>query len=260
MRVRASADIRAERQRLTRTRWVPGHLLALEIPGCENVSDSGVRYIGKNCTRLRRIDLSQCPQLTDRAVLGLKPLGKTLQEVAVAGCIQLTDRGVVALATACKSIHTIDVASCALLGDRAVSAISQLPLESVDISLCPEVTEDSVSELIAGREAVVPGATEPFRSIDTAPPPGFNKARVLKANGLPLVGDAAVRNVYETRTVFGFKRTAVCEELETVGLDSNPLVSELSVTWLAASSSRLTKVSLRDCVNIGELCFATVEL
>lgn len=55
--------------------------------------------------------------------------------------------------TACSDIHSINVAGCINIGDRAVTAMStKLELDSVDISYCPNITDDAVGELLSGNE------------------------------------------------------------------------------------------------------------
>ena len=48
--------------------------------------------------------------------------------------------------------------------------------------------------------------------------PGLTKIKSFQANGLPLVGDTAVRNVFESKLLFGYKRNMGCSELEEVRL------------------------------------------
>ena len=55
--------------------------------------------------------------------------------------------------TACSEIHSINVAGCINIGDRTVTAMStKLELDSVDISYCPNITDDAVGELLSGND------------------------------------------------------------------------------------------------------------
>ena len=119
-------------------------------------------------------------------------------------------------------------------------------------------------------------------SFASHPPPGFTKIKSFQANGLPLVGDTAVRNVFESKLLFGYKRNMGCSELEEVApsaprahvrnlprcqlrrdksstTSASPQfecggsdeVTELSASWLETACNNLMAVSFRSCVNIG---------
>lgn len=74
---------------------VPRSLTHVDLGGCLQVSDSGVRRLATACPRLSSLSLSRT-LITDRSLCHLSS-GKcrnSLREVRVNGCVNITDSGI----------------------------------------------------------------------------------------------------------------------------------------------------------------------
>ena len=74
---------------------LPRTLTHLDIGGCVQVTDAGVRRIASNCPLLSSVSLSRT-MITDRSLsyLSCSKSRTTLREVRVNGCVNITDAGI----------------------------------------------------------------------------------------------------------------------------------------------------------------------
>nr|XP_015201694.1 PREDICTED: F-box/LRR-repeat protein 19-like [Lepisosteus oculatus] len=93
----------------------------LRLAGLE-VTDSCARLLVRYLPHLTKLDLSQCPQVTDQAVHTLtaptSPLRDTLTHVNLSGCARVTDQSL-ALLRRCPSLCRVDLRSCRLVSPDA---------------------------------------------------------------------------------------------------------------------------------------------
>jgi hypothetical protein len=151
----------------------PPDLKAMNLVGCVNVTDVGVRRMAQ-CSQLQSVDLTGCGKATDVGVRSLVQrshlqLNETLKvdrrlvtdavviqyaecrpdlkSVDLAGCVNMTDVGVKSLAQ-CAQLQSADLAGCVKVTDAGVQSLAQCPqLQSVNLQRCDEVTDAGVQGL-----------------------------------------------------------------------------------------------------------------
>ena len=208
----------------------------IEFAKCPEITDRGIRLIIKGCRSIRRVDLSYCHLLTDKALNAIGVLGKTLVAINFEGCSRLTDHGIVGLTKNCPNMTRVNLKGCINVTDRSVSAISQnLSLEFVDISSCEHVTEDAIGELIAS----------------------FERVEELRLDRLSKLGDSCLRNIFESKLLFGYKRNTGCMNLRELHLNGEYSISEVTLTWLGSSCENLRVLGLSHCVGMGTISAMT---
>ena len=75
--------------------WLPRSLTHVDLGGCLQISDSGVRRLASSCPRLASLSLSRT-LISDRSLCSLAS-GKcrtSLREVRINGCVNITDSGI----------------------------------------------------------------------------------------------------------------------------------------------------------------------
>ena len=212
------------------------NLKFIECTRCPELTDRGIRHIIRGCRSIRQIDFTCCHLISDKALGAIGALGKMLRAISLEGCTRLTDHGIVGLTKNCLNITSINLSGCINVTDRSISSMSQnLSLEVVDISSCGHVTEEAIGELIAS----------------------FERMERLKLNKLSNVGDNCMRNIFESKLVFGYKRNTGCANLRELQLNGNYSITEVTFTWLASSCENLRILTLSNCVGMGSISAMT---
>lgn len=92
-------------------------LHALCVAGCENVTDDGIEILAKNCTCLRTLDLSGCPNVRDRSIFAMSAL-RGLEEIGLDGCAEVSDEAARHLFTSVTKLTSLSIKGCtSLTGD-----------------------------------------------------------------------------------------------------------------------------------------------
>ncbi|KAG0779085.1 hypothetical protein G6F22_010838 [Rhizopus arrhizus] len=99
------------------------HLHFLHLGSCKQITDEAIVYLAEHCPRIRYIDLASCSHLGDDAVLALASLTK-LKRIGLVRCEQITDRAIRALTHSphtALSLERIHLSYCRQLTVAAVS-------------------------------------------------------------------------------------------------------------------------------------------
>lgn len=119
----------------------------LGLQDCQRLSDEALKHISIGLTRLKRINLSFCINVTDS---GLKYLAKmpSLQSVNLRACDNITDIGMAYLADGGSRISSLDVSFCDKIGDPALGHISQglFHLQYLSLSAC-NISDEGVVKI-----------------------------------------------------------------------------------------------------------------
>ncbi|KAJ9629736.1 SCF ubiquitin ligase complex subunit [Taxawa tesnikishii (nom. ined.)] len=123
-------------------------LRILDLTDCAELTDKAVEKIVATCPRLRNLILAKCRQLTDRAVYAITRLGKNLHYIHLGHCARITDPSIQALAKACSRIRYIDLACCSNLTDTSITQLATLPkLKRIGLVKCAGITDRSIHAL-----------------------------------------------------------------------------------------------------------------
>ena len=101
-------------------------LIAIDMGKCENMADDGLVGFASSCwnvrtanlldtvdiCHLRRINLSDCTNITDIGVSAVACTSRLLNKIDISDCYQVTDVGVSAIANNCRELCYIDLYRC----------------------------------------------------------------------------------------------------------------------------------------------------
>lgn len=102
-------------------------LRALNVSGCEKVSDDGVEILAKHCIQLQSIDLSGCCRVRDRAVYAISKLTR-LQHIALDGCAEITDKAFLQLAIGVTELKSLSIKGCSSITEEGLRFMREMPV------------------------------------------------------------------------------------------------------------------------------------
>ncbi|KAJ7546630.1 hypothetical protein O6H91_08G047700 [Diphasiastrum complanatum] len=139
-------------------------LRILKLGFCYNISDQGLRHIGASCYNLRDLDLyrsreigdggvaavscgcqrlkgmnlSYCPKVTDASLQSISQL-RELRQLEVRGCALVTSLGLSIVAAGCKRLLELDIKRCTRIDDVGVLAVARScpNIRMINLSYCP---------------------------------------------------------------------------------------------------------------------------
>ena len=196
------------------------------------------------CSKLERLVLTGCRQLTEpilcdlldrnrqlysvdfAGVVNVKRLTLTsiasccpqLQGLSLSDCTGVDDDGIVAVADACRDLRRVKLSKCTGISDRAVLALSaaRLLLE-VDLDGCPDITSASVKELLR-----------------------LCPIRDLKLNLCGAIGDEC----------FAELKKDDLPALRGIDLTGCSRISDLSVFQIVNAAAKLRSLIMTRCINL----------
>ncbi|XP_014671890.1 PREDICTED: F-box/LRR-repeat protein 2-like [Priapulus caudatus] len=86
-------------------------LQRLDLKGCWNVTDVGVKSIAQHSREMRRLDLSWCFRVTDVALVHLARRCRRLETLTLEHCLAVSVTGIVRLSESCPNLQTLNVGS-----------------------------------------------------------------------------------------------------------------------------------------------------
>lgn len=123
-------------------------LRIVDFTQCPNITDTAVEKFVSLAPRLRNVVLSKCSAITDRALRAIARLGKNLHYVHLGHCSNITDYGARALIKSCYRLQYIDLACCTQLTNATVVELAQLPkLKRIGLVKCSQITDEGILAL-----------------------------------------------------------------------------------------------------------------
>ncbi|CAB3985093.1 F-box LRR-repeat 7 [Paramuricea clavata] len=125
-------------------------IVNLDLRGCKQARDACVKTIVKHCPHLVNLVLANCPLITDVAMSEIATNLSAVRCLDVCGCVKVTDHGVRALARSCNRLNSLDLSSTSITQKSVMLLASYCSqnLQSLKLSFCVDVTDDSVSRLV----------------------------------------------------------------------------------------------------------------
>ena len=121
-------------------------LRKLLLRKCEGIGDRALQYIGQ-CKNLGTLDLSYCPQITDRGMFHvLNGCGQSLRLLAIAKAIKLTDKTFFSIAQYCPHLWQLCSRGLPLVTDLGFSELCQgigESAEGIDVTDCTSLSRDA---------------------------------------------------------------------------------------------------------------------
>ncbi|CAH8831658.1 unnamed protein product [Trichobilharzia szidati] len=118
------------------------HLTILNLTGCENLTDYGIKLLadGEYASCLRELYLTRCIKLTDKAIHSMSGRLPNLAYLSLASCPLITDAAFELLCQF-QQLWQINLNSTKI-GDRGLSALGSLPkLRELKVSKCTAITD-----------------------------------------------------------------------------------------------------------------------
>ncbi|KAJ6490418.1 hypothetical protein C8R47DRAFT_977666 [Mycena vitilis] len=254
------------------------NLVAIDLTGVGNTSNTAIVGLATAATRLQGINLAGCKRVSDRGILALAANCPLLRRVKLSGLEQLTDRAVSALANSCPLLLEIDLNHCKLITDISVRDIwtHSSHMREMRLSHCPELTDAAFPAPIKS-DSTGADAPNPFPSTaPTAPddlPPlllsnSFEHLRMLDLTACSLVTDDAVdgiiahapriRNLVLSKCGLLTDRSVenICKlgrYLHYLHLGHAAKITDRSVRTLARSCTRLRYIDFANCVLLTDM-------
>lgn len=186
----------------------PG-LRALNVLGCRDITNDGVRRLARGCVCLTSLCLGWC-DLSDNALLVLSKQCTLLEQLDVSGCGRLSDAGVTAVVSGCRRLTSLSIEGCREVSAWAVAAGSA-PLTSLSMGGCTLVTDAGVGAIAAAH-------------------PGL---RSLSLRLCRSVGDVALRYL-----------AMRCSELTSLDISRCGSVTDVGISMIAAACPLLRDIDL----------------
>jgi hypothetical protein len=99
--------------------------------------------------------MNSCPKLTPASIrlIAVSSFSSSLKELQLGYCGYVDDATVHDLATHCTQLHTLSVYGCPKITNHALSHLRTLHLlQSLDIGMCPHITDDGIATLVASTD------------------------------------------------------------------------------------------------------------
>lgn len=203
--------------------WHLKHTLQeLYLNRCSWLRDDAVLLISGGCRRLSKLGLSECVNITQEGLSGIK-FCLALTELDISMNDFVTDETVRQLVDALPQLAAIDLSACEHLTDDGVLHLSRLPnLESVDLSSNMTLTDEAVAalahsspSLISIRCMLVPAvANQTMQALGTT----CAELQVLDLSYAALIGDIGLRMVLRCCPRIAELQLAWCDSLSAKGL------------------------------------------
>jgi F-box/leucine-rich repeat protein 2/20 len=222
---------------------VPRSLTSLNLNGCYEVTDVGLKHVASRCPYLQVITLYWNVQITD---VGIQKLCKTckLTDVRLSGCKRLTDKSTEALARRAKCT-VLDLTKCVLVSDLGLAMVLETqPLEVLLLHSAVQFTPRGYAGLpklalklrqldVSGHVNLTDACVEAW--------PLLPRLHYLNCTWCTRLTDRALVHVSQN-----------CPALEWFSLFGNLNITDIGVMALseAQCKERLTYLDLRGCANV----------
>ena len=110
-------------------------LLAIDLLGCENVTDEGLKLLGEGCPKLLPDKIHSFAK-GDRFLEAVAKRHPQLESISLRDCSRVTEQGIVTLAEGCIRLHHVDLSGCS-------DKITAKQLEPL-IERCPRLLPDEL--------------------------------------------------------------------------------------------------------------------
>lgn len=224
------------------------YLIHLNLRGCTCLREASFLAISA-CSNLQDLNLSECTSLTDSALLliaqgchillylnishtsitdsGMRTIARyfgNLQFLSLAFCYKFTDKGMMYLAESkcCKNLEHLDLSGCLQLTPLGFKQLSGNcdQLKTFIVDDFPTLTDGYIQDILQHTE----------------------KLTHISFLGSPLLTDLA------------FKRLPQSKYLNTVKIEGNQRISDVTIKQLSRLCTSLTHIYLGDCQRLTDNC------
>ena len=121
----------------------------LTLAGCSNITDATLVKVFQNTPQLVAIDLTEVADISDATLFTLASNCPKAQGINLTGCKKISSNGVAELARRCKLLRRVKLYGCDNVEDEALLALTEHcpSLLEVDLIHCPKISDKSVREI-----------------------------------------------------------------------------------------------------------------
>jgi hypothetical protein len=222
-------------------------LRSINLLGCHNVTENGIKYLTFFCQNLRDLNLKGCTKVNDNALSYLAQF-EHLVNLDLTGCVHISDLGLRHLSNskAKKNLKFLDLTFCHKITDEGLQWLSQLTaLETLNLQCCRFVTNKGLSHVInACRDLKTLNLTgcdkATLSGIDA--PRGLVHLEKLAMMGCKLTSDSCMNNLISWTS-----------NLKELVLAFSDHVTDKGIKSVVEGCKQLRYLNLKRCDNITDL-------
>ncbi|KAF4121938.1 F-box and leucine-rich repeat protein GRR1 [Geosmithia morbida] len=193
----------------------------LTLTNCKNLTDSGLIALVQGSSSLLALDISQDKNITEESIKAIADNCKRLQGLNISGCDNVSNSSLVKLAQSCKYIKRLKLNECVQVHDDAIFAFADncSNILEIDLHQCGQVGNGPITSLISKG----------------------NCLRELRLASCDLIDDHAFLSLPSGRTF---------EHLRILDLTSCSRLTDVAVQKIVEAAPRLRNLVLAKCRNI----------
>ncbi|KAM0558344.1 hypothetical protein ACHAPJ_005038 [Fusarium lateritium] len=219
----------------------------LTLTNCRNLTDSGLIALVENSNSLLALDISNDKNITEQSINAIAQHCSRLQGLNISGCENISNESMISLANSCRYIKRLKLNECSQLQDDAIHAFAEnCPnILEIDLHQCSRIGNGPVTSLMVKgnclRELRLASCDliddEAFLSL----PPGrtFEHLRILDLTSCVRLTDAAVQKIID-----------VAPRLRNLVLAKCRNITDAAVHAISKLGKNLHYVHLGHCGNI----------
>ena len=102
-------------------------LQSMNISGCSNITDKGIRALTNGPSQLQYLNIGCCVKITDKGVIALaNGLLPQLQSLNINRCRKITDAGVRVLAIGLPQLQSLNISGCYKITDAGIEIAERI--------------------------------------------------------------------------------------------------------------------------------------
>ncbi|EGG24811.1 hypothetical protein DFA_03056 [Cavenderia fasciculata] len=228
------------------------HLVSLDLTSCSKLSD--VSFVSlPPCPNFQTLILESCYNLTDVTINSISTKMTSLTKLSLKGCKFITDSSLVPLSQRLSKLQDLKLSRCHSITSVSLQAIATNlcnTLDKIDLSMCPQLEESSIQNLIIQCPKLI--------SVNLSENPNITQNTLTIINDLTnllhLKLDSCPKLIDDGSLTF-----SNLEKLQTLSIQKLQ-ISHQSFLNMTTVLSKLTYISLKQCYHLNELSFTGLNL
>ncbi|WYZ46769.1 hypothetical protein EsH8_IX_000994 [Colletotrichum jinshuiense] len=202
----------------------------LTLTNCRNLTDQGLTALVENSSSLLALDISGDEHISDVSIRTIAEHCKRLQGLNISGCRLITNDSMIKLAENCRFIKRLKLNECAQLQDNAILSFAEnCPnILEIDLHQCAQIGNEPITALIAKGQSL----------------------RELRLAGCELIDDSAFLTLPVGRTY---------DHLRILDLTSCARLTDQAVQKIIDAAPRLRNLVLAKCRNITDVAVNAIS-
>eukprot|EP01032_Pedospumella_encystans_P014509 gene14509-16656_t len=122
---------------------------AISLNECAHISDKCAQNFFDQCGSLYSLIIRGCTWLTDDTLRVVADCHPDLEVFRISDAPMITDAGLTYVASHCHGLDIVELEKCILVGDSFIRMLGSLQVPYLNISECPQVSEEALLAFIA---------------------------------------------------------------------------------------------------------------